>query len=168
MFLIFCSVNGSRCNKTTLFFEQIERNDQLGRHLVAKTDLAAGTLILNELPMICGPRQLTKAVCLGCHKELTSAKIRCSRCSWPLCSRKCEDSLVHDPECRILRSTGVKVQVETFGQINMMYACITVLRALALKQGPAGIWEDYTKFESHLEDRMKTEIYTKVSSIISS
>ena len=56
--------------------------------------------------------------------------------------------------------------MEVYGQINMMYACITVLRALALIEGPRNIWNDYTKFESHLEERMKTEVYTKVSKII--
>ena len=66
----------------------------------------------------------------------------------------------------------------------MMYACITVLRALSLKEGPSKVWEDYTRFEfgaareeflgigleydnfrfdSHLEQRMKTEVYTKVN-----
>ena len=45
----------------------------------------------------------------------------------------------------------------------MLYACITVLRALALLDGPKKIWNDYTKFESHLEERLKTEVYTKVS-----
>ena len=53
--------------------------------------------------------------------------------------------------------------MDVYGQINMMYACITVLRALSLKQGPESIWKDYTKFESHLDERMKTEIYTKVN-----
>ena len=37
------------------------------------------------------------------------------------------------------------MKVEHFGQINMMYACITVLRALGLKEGPRKIWEDYTR-----------------------
>jgi hypothetical protein len=31
------------------------------------------------------------------------------RCSWPLCSRKCEDSPMHDPECRIIQAGGQKV-----------------------------------------------------------
>ena len=53
-----------------------------------------------------------------------------------------------------------------YGQVNMMYACITVLRALALLDGPQNIWKDYTKFESHLEERMKTEVYTKVSTLL--
>ena len=52
--------------------------------------------------------------------------------------------------------------MDQFGQINMMYACITVLRALSLKEGSSEVWKDYTQFESHLEERMKTEIYTKV------
>ena len=56
--------------------------------------------------------------------------------------------------------------MEVYGQINMMYACITVLRALALMDGPQQIWMEYTKFESHLEERMQTEVYTKVTILI--
>ncbi len=52
--------------------------------------------------------------------------------------------------------------MENFGQINMMYACITVLRALSMMDGPQQVWKDYTKFYSHLNERMKTEVYTKV------
>ena len=42
-------------------------------------DIPAGQLILNELPIICGPRQMTKPVCLGCHKELTDPKQKRNR-----------------------------------------------------------------------------------------
>lgn len=45
----------------------------------------------------------------------------------------------------------------------MMYACITVLRALALREGSPKVWKEYTKFESHLEERMGTQVYTKVN-----
>ena len=58
---------------------QIERNDTFGRFLVAQTDLQPGQLIFNELPMIVGPRQLTKPICLGCHKEISDTKYTCSR-----------------------------------------------------------------------------------------
>ncbi|TRY80691.1 hypothetical protein TCAL_09011 [Tigriopus californicus] len=144
---------------------RVERNDKLGRHLVATMDIPAGTHFLNESPMVLGPRQLSKPVCLGCHKELTDpqATIKCSRCQWPLCSRKCEDSKSHEAECRLIKYGGSKVKVDSFGQVNMMYACITVLRALALQDGPQEVWKDYTRFESHLDKRMKTEIYTKVN-----
>jgi hypothetical protein len=50
-----------------------------------------------------------------------------------------------------------------FGQINMMYSCITVLRALSLREGSQKIWTEYTKFESHLQERMGTPVYTKVN-----
>ncbi len=53
---------------------RVERDDVLGRHLVATRDIPAGTLILNELPIVVGPRQLSKPVCLGCHKELKDEK----------------------------------------------------------------------------------------------
>lgn len=129
---------------------------------MAQTDLKAGQLIFNELPMIVGPRQLSKPICLGCHKELKDKTYACSRCSWPLCSRKCEDSAFHDPECRIIRAGGQKVKVENLGQVNMMYACITVLRALALREGSQKIWKEYTKFDSHLQERMPTPVYSKV------
>eukprot|EP00095_Tigriopus_kingsejongensis_P008719 maker-scaffold352_size199037-snap-gene-0.46 protein:Tk08719 transcript:maker-scaffold352_size199037-snap-gene-0.46-mRNA-1 annotation:"protein isoform a" len=144
---------------------RVERNGELGRHLVATTDIPAGTHFLNESPMVMGPRQMSKPVCLGCHKELVDLEsvVKCSRCLWPLCSRKCEDSKLHEPECRVIKYGGSKVNVESFGQVNMMYACITVLRALALQDGAQTIWKDYTKFESHLDKRMETEIYTKVN-----
>ena len=74
-------------------------------------------------------------------------KHTCSRCHWPLCSAKCEDSALHEPECRLIRYGGSKVQIDSYGQYNMMYACITVLRALSLKEGPSKVWEDYTRFE---------------------
>ena len=74
-------------------------------------------------------------------------KHTCSRCHWPLCSDKCEDSALHEPECRLIRYGGSKVQIDSYGQYNMMYACITVLRALSLKEGPSKVWEDYTRFE---------------------
>ena len=98
--------------------------------MVAQTDLKPGQLIFNELPMIVGPRQLTKPICLGCHKELKEVKYTCSRfvttlplifsvyrflvfgrCGWPVCSKKCEDSQYHDLECRIMRAGGQKVNI---------------------------------------------------------
>ena len=42
-----------------------------------------------------------------------------------------------------------------------MYSSITILRALALKSNSQA-WKEFTLFGSHLEERMKTEVYTKV------
>jgi len=61
--------------------------------------------------------------------------------------------------------TNFQMNIDTFGQVNMMYACISVLRALSLKSGPQKIFHEYTVFESHLEERMKTEVYNKVRKI---
>jgi len=144
---------------------RIERCPRMGRFLKATKEIPEGELIFTEAPMIIGPKQLTKPVCLGCHKEITSTTpfIKCIRCNWPVCSQKCMDSPMHDAECRATRAAGGRIKVEHFDQINMMYACITVLRALALMDGPKKIWEEYTKFDSHLEERIKTPIYNKVN-----
>ena len=137
----------------------------LGRFLRATKDIEEGELIFDESPMVVGPKQLTVPVCLGCHKEITSTTpfIKCIRCNWPVCSQRCGDCPQHDPECRATRAAGARIKVEHFDQTNMMYACITVLRALSLKDGPAKIWDEYTKFDSHLQERMKTPIYNKVN-----
>merc|ERR1712107_139755 len=83
---------------------------------------------MGESPMVVGPRQLTKPVCLGCHKEITPTTPwkPCVRCHWPVCSPACQDSPAHDAECRATKAAGSRVKVEHFGQINMMYrtACI--------------------------------------------
>ncbi|XP_040572968.1 SET domain-containing protein SmydA-8 [Lepeophtheirus salmonis] len=143
---------------------RIERNPRLGRYLVAKDDISEGSLIFNEPPLVIGPRQLTKAVCLGCHNELKDKKdtYPCRRCTWPMCSRSCSDSPVHaNAECSILSYGGVKVNIDAFGTANMMYACITVLRALSLKNDHK--WQEYLKFDSHLNERMPTQVYQQVN-----
>ena len=153
------------CKKLKELPFRIERSSAMGRFLMATRNISEGELIFTESPMICGPKQLTKPVCLGCHKELTSTTpyVKCIRCNWPVCSQKCGDCPQHDPECRATRAAGARIKVEHFDQINMMYACITVLRALSLKDGSSKIWDEYTKFDSHLQERMKTPIYNKVN-----
>jgi len=159
------SSHKDECKSMAKLPYRIERSEVMGRYLMATKDLEEGELILNESPMVIGPRQLTKPVCLGCHKEITSTTpfIRCKRCNWPVCSVKCQDSPMHVAECRATKAAGSRIKVEHFDQINMMYACITVLRALALQDGPRKIWEDYTKFDSHLQERIKTPVYNKVN-----
>jgi len=153
------------CKEMAKLPYRIERNPVIGRYMVATKDLAEGELILQESPMVIGPRQLTKPVCLGCHKVIKSAKdcIKCVRCNWPVCSAKCQDAPVHDAECRATRAAGSRIKVEVFDQTNMMYACITVLRALSLLDGSKKIWDDYVKFDSHLQERIKTPMYSKVN-----
>ena len=88
---------------------RIERSETMGRFLVATKEIEEGELILNESPMVVGPRQLTKPVCLGCHKEITPTTPwkPCVRCHWPVCSPACQDSPAHDAECRWLRSQSL-------------------------------------------------------------
>lgn len=158
------SAHKDNCKELSKLPWRVERSPFLGRFLTATRDLEEGQLILQDTPLVVGPRQLTKPVCLGCHKEISATDHKkCVRCNWPVCSTRCQDSVLHVPECRATQAAGSKIKVEVFGQVNMMYACITVLRALALQEGPRKVWEDYTKFDSHLSERIKTPVYSKVN-----
>ena len=98
------STHKEECKAMARLPWRVERSETLGRFLVATKDVEEGELILNESPMVVGPRQLTKPVCLGCHKELTpsSPGTPCLRCQWPMCSPACQASPQHDAECRYI------------------------------------------------------------------
>ena len=96
------SLHKEECKGMARLPWRVERSETLGRFLVATKEVEEGELILNESPMVVGPRQLTKPVCLGCHKEITPTTPwkPCVRCHWPVCSPACQDSPAHDAECR--------------------------------------------------------------------
>ena len=45
---------------------------------------------------------------------------RCIRCNWPVCSLKCQDSPMHDAECRATKAAGSRIKVEVFGQVRLI------------------------------------------------
>ena len=87
-------------------FVSMEIKDSKGSEprsiLVAKKDLVAGQVVFKEYPFICGPRDYFEAAnkvptCLGCCQRMKRKKgdsasgySMCSKCGWPVCSKKCE------------------------------------------------------------------------------
>lgn len=63
---------------------------------MASRKLKAGTLIIEEDPVLCAPRGLVEdfstPICLTCCvlMEDEKASYRCSRCNWPTCCKTCE------------------------------------------------------------------------------
>ena len=106
-----------------------------------------------------------RSVYLGDHKETASMTplTKCVCCNWSVCSQRCQDSLVYNTECQATQGSGISIGVEHFDQINMMYACIAVLRALSLHDGSRkpGTIKEATKVkkvsnnESTLDDWLK-------------
>lgn len=90
---------------------QVQEDSVLGRHLVATRNIKPGEVILQELPLIKGPAQITAPVCLGCYKLLSPETARpCLKCGWPMCNILCQQSPDHLPDCTYTQNKGSKVR----------------------------------------------------------
>jgi hypothetical protein len=120
---------------------KVKRNEKLGRFMIASRDLKAGEILFREIAVVHGPKMLSNPICLGCHKALVikSQKTdfyRCSRCSWPLCSKQCERLEPHIDECNLMASKNYKCPIKVnclTQQSNAIYCLIFPLRFLILK-----------------------------------
>lgn len=109
--------------------------------MIAKRDIKPGEIILREKPILFGPKVTSYVMCLGCHKMLSplSSKngfYRCSKCTWPMCSKACESSKFHVDECKLMTEKNFKSVVGTSGALKTEsgYCVIVPLRALILKE----------------------------------
>ncbi|KAK8731259.1 hypothetical protein OTU49_007512 [Cherax quadricarinatus] len=110
----------------------VSKNKEVGRLLVASRDLDVDDFILREAPLVLGPKQETEPVCLACYRRV-SGRYRCSRCSWPLCGPKCENTPDHQPECEVTRAAGVTIDIDDAdGGPHHLYEVVTALRCLVL------------------------------------
>uniref|UniRef100_A0A2P2I598 Protein msta-like n=1 Tax=Hirondellea gigas TaxID=1518452 RepID=A0A2P2I598_9CRUS len=134
----------------------VQENLILGKYLVASRDLAAGELLLKDVPIVLGLRQITMPVCVSCSASVNGSHC-CSECGWPLCSPECQRVILHKPECQASKCRGSKVVISKFFQINEMYECITPLRCLWLKQNEPKKWDQLMTMESHLDARQKSK-----------
>lgn len=124
-------------------FFQVKRNDKLGRYMVASRDLKAGEVLFREFAVVHGPKMLSHPICLGCHNNLTTKATskasfyRCSKCSWPLCSKDCENLDPHIEECSLMASKNYKCPMKNkcaAMQADAIYCLIFPLRFLLLKR----------------------------------
>lgn len=71
------------------------------RYAVAKRDMAAGELVMTELPLCVGPKLDTYPLCLGCLAHVDASAL-CSACGWPVCGPECESLPLHaEDECKV-------------------------------------------------------------------
>ena len=124
----------------------VETRPNVGRCLVASQDLAAGSLVLREHPVMIGPlHDQSEPACLGCFRPCTvstfttqCAKLcstffvsqsRCHSCQLPLCTwpSTCTWRDLH-LECRVLCETGIdwatQMDPETFYQSVLPLRCL--------------------------------------------
>lgn len=76
---------------------------------MANKDLAAGEEVINELPVVVGPKLDTYPLCLGCLAPVDASAL-CSACGWPVCDAECEKLPMHaDAECKVrVRGSSIR------------------------------------------------------------
>lgn len=94
--------------------------------------------------------------CLGCAKG-TNTSYRCSRCSWPMCGKKCEKIPNHSQnECKIFRKNRIDSNCRP-----QYYFYIQFLRALLLKERDPKGFAQLMELEAHTKERrqVKEEVF---------
>ena len=114
-----------------------------------------------DQPIVVGPSSWARRICLGCHYSIDeSAAHFCSKCLWPLCTKKCENSEAHKLECEILTkdsSEGKQGHPSNVLFESPLYDMIFVIRCLLLRsQNPHG-WNLLISMISHSEKREANE-----------
>ncbi|XP_037931135.1 SET domain-containing protein SmydA-8 [Teleopsis dalmanni] len=150
---------------------EVAINDLLGRHLRAKRNIKPGEIILRESPLIYGPKISCAPTCLGCHKLLPDPKppqknyYKCSKCTWPLCSKACEISPNHVDECQLMSARKFESKLN-YNSANLnsttmvpAYCIIMPLRCILLKNKSAELFDKFAELEHHLPERIGTPLY---------
>lgn len=105
----------------------MKSNDELGRYLIASRDLSHKDKIVNELPLVLGPKVFDPIpVCLGCYRPPTPG-VRCPNCLWPICQPQCPgltDPHHHSIECFILslgKSLGLQPGILRYNFLTFIF-----------------------------------------------
>lgn len=126
----------------------VATSPELGRHWVAARDIAAGEVLLEERPLVVGPKAGSLPVCLACYAPDTG--YRCSACGWPACGPRCEAASAHrDAECPLIGG-------HYDGRRSAAYCFVMPLRGMLLPPVQAA---DFRSLQSHLDDRLDTPLY---------
>nr|XP_018907165.1 PREDICTED: protein msta-like [Bemisia tabaci]XP_018907166.1 PREDICTED: protein msta-like [Bemisia tabaci] len=146
---------------------RLEYSPTMGRYVVANRDIKQGEIILKEKPIVLGPKIASLPVCLGCNRRLKATAMddddpleyyKCSKCGWPLCAPRCEDSPNHRDECKLMSERNYRspIQYQDSPKKESSYCCITPLRCLLLPQKE---FQRLSGLQSHLDERINTPLY---------
>lgn len=123
---------------------------ELGRHWVATRDVAAGEVLLEERPLVVGPKAgSSRPVCLTCYAPVRAPAV-CSSCGWPMCGPRCEAAAVHSrAECRLVAG-------HYDPRRSAVYCFVLPLRCLLLDGDRRTA---FRSLQSHVDARLDTPLY---------
>ncbi|CAG7634371.1 unnamed protein product [Allacma fusca] len=124
----------------------------------ALRNLEAGTVILEEAPVVYGPSwdisSFSASFCVTCGVEMhitevSSPKRRCAKCNWPSCCLGCH--LIHtENECKIFEMAGNKLNFPPVGHFTPgdIRDLVLIIRATVLKKKNPGIYQQILELQS--------------------
>ncbi|XP_051169947.1 SET domain-containing protein SmydA-8-like [Leptopilina boulardi] len=127
---------------------QLAEDEKVGRYYMATRRIVAGDVILHEeKPLVAGPLQDTLPLCLNCYVILSVESSKpCDKCGWPLCTN-CQE---HGPECNFtIKHKDTKISITDFDYPHPTYNCITVVRAMCLKESDPDAYARLLNLEGH-------------------
>ncbi|XP_037084090.1 SET domain-containing protein SmydA-8-like [Pollicipes pollicipes] len=146
---------------------RVETTPEEGRFMVATRTIQPGDIILQEPPLIVGPKQATGPVCLGCHRpltydtaqgQLTPPAVRCPKCGWSLCRPDCSRWHSRD-ECLLWSRARRPFDLRPAASgASPVYGCVGPVRCLLLRNQPEA-WASLSSMEHHLEERRHSALY---------
>ena len=138
----------------------VEVREGRGRSLVATRQIEVGDIVLEERPVVWGPKQLSSVCCVACCLPLLYSDIVwCSSCSLPLCSQACPSLSSHMPECQLMSHARDMLILNSEKDVQQVYYFLTVLRCLWLRDNLPCQWATVLKLVSNLEHRQGTRVY---------
>ncbi|XP_037084284.1 SET domain-containing protein SmydA-8-like [Pollicipes pollicipes] len=142
---------------------RVETTPEEGRFMVATRTIQPGDIILQEPPLIVGPKQATGPVCLGCHRpltydtaqgQLTPPAVRCPKCGWSLCRPDCSRWHSRD-ECLLWSRARRPFDLRPAASgASPVYGCVGPVRCLLLRNQPEA-WASLSSMEHHLEEAVR-------------
>jgi len=150
---------------------EIKRDEVVGRHMVATRDIKPGEVIFEERPLVFGPSDNTKPICLGCYALVSAETPACTAgCGYPMCSPQCSDIPQHrDNECRLFAQNNFKPNIKKFNQVDegcKDYAIVMPVRTLMMKRRGDPEWDLVWMHMSHQDARDKSPYWTSVTNKI--
>lgn len=153
----------------------IAKDEILGRHLVAKRDIKAGSTIFVEAPLVVGPKWYLSEQdehspimpCVGCFTPCRIGAQSCPGCNWPACSESCpglDNVKLHGAECPVLCLGKGPNSTDNMKSLRDYYRtdALVVLKCLMLQKTNPKKYSELMDMQSHEEERLGSELYVYV------
>lgn len=163
--VFYCTVSHRKAHaakhmKAGCFPAMIQSSGECGRYWVASRDIAIDEVIYTDKALVLAPNvpgvSPLYPTCLGCSRG-TNTTYRCSKCGWPMCSKKCEKIPNHSRnECKIFRKNRIESNCRP-----QYYFYIQFLRALLLRENDPKGFAQLMELEAHTSARkvVKEEVF---------